>query len=514
MTTRRTILTGTAAATLAALLPAATRAAARDTLVRTSAGAWRGTVEDGLHVFRGVRYGQDTRTTRFQPPRAPLPARAIADATRFALSAPQAKAPNAVSEDCLFLNIWTPGPDARAKRPVLLYIHGGAYANGSVVDPQNDGRHLAAGGDAVVVTVNHRLNAFGYLYLARLSERFADSGNAGQLDLILALRWVRDNIAAFGGDPAQVMVFGQSGGGAKIATLMGTPAAAGLFRAAATMSGQQVTASGPQNATRRARAYLDQLKVSDPEALLDLPMERLLDALSAHDPIQTGGVYFGPVLDDRALLRHPFWPDAHPQSNGIPLILGNTHDETRGFFDSARAPLLGLDWSNLADRMGPELRVDILPETVVAAYRGWMPAASPADIFFAATTAGRSWRGQIEEAEARARAGVPAWVYQLDFPAPLAPAKGAFHTLDIALVFGTLDAPGSLTGTGPDARRVSAAMQAAFLAHARGHSPGWPAYTLDRRTTMLFDARSRPVEDPRRDQRLLFAKVPYIQPGS
>jgi len=366
----------------------------------------------------------------------------------------------------------------------------------------------------VVVTVNHRLNALGYLYLARLSDRFPDSGNAGQHDLLLALRWIRANIGAFGGDPARVMLFGQSGGGAKIATLMGTPAAAGLFRAAATMSGQQVTVSGPLHATARARAYLDHLKIAAPEALLDLPVERLVEGLAARDPIQPGGVYFGPVLDDRMLLRHPFWPDAHPQSHGIPLLLGNTHDETRGFFDPARAPLAGLDWANLPDRLGPELKVDLLPESVVAAYCGWLPAASPADIFFAATTAGRSWRGQIEEAEARARAGVPAWVYQLDFPAPLAPAKRAFHTLDIALVFGTLDAAGSLTGTGPDARRVSSAMQTAFLNHAYGRPPGWAPYRLDRRTTMLFDARSRPMDDPRRAERLLFAKVPYIQPGS
>ena len=511
MPTRRTVL----AAGLAGLAPhVPVMAAPRDSIVRTAAGGWRGVIDRHVHGFRGIRYGQDTRPARFQPPRAPLPDRDIADATRFAPSAPQASRIGATSEDCLFLNIWTPGPDARARRPVMVYIHGGAYSNGSVVDPQNDGRALAAAGDVVVVTVNHRLNALGYLYLARLSDRFLDSGNAGQLDLILALRWIRRNIAAFGGDPGRVMVFGQSGGGAKIATLMGTPAAAGLFRAAATMSGQQITASGPLNATRRAQAYCARIGVERPEALLDLPVERLIEGLAARDPIQPGSVYFGPVLDDRTLLRHPFWPDAHPQSHGVPLILGNTRDETRGFFDPARAPLAGLDWSNLADRLGPELKVDLLPETVIAAYRRWQPAASPADVFFAATTAGRSWRGQIEEAEARARAGVPAWVYQLDFAAPRAPAKGAFHTLDIPLVFGTLDAAGSLTGTGAAARAVSTAMQTAFVAHAHGRPPGWAPYRLDRRTTMLFDVPSRPVDDPRRDQRLLFARVPYIQPGS
>jgi para-nitrobenzyl esterase len=163
------------------------------------------------------------------------------------------------SEDCLFLNVWTPDIERPAKRPVMVYFHGGAYSTGSVTDPVNDGAKLAARGDVVVVTVNHRLNALGYLYLARLDPRFPDSGNAGQLDLILALMWVQRNIAAFGGDPGNVTLFGQSGGGAKIATLMAMPEAKGLFHKAITMSGQQVTASGPLNATKRAQAFLDKL---------------------------------------------------------------------------------------------------------------------------------------------------------------------------------------------------------------------------------------------------------------
>src|SRR5206468_5733904 len=191
---------------------------------------------------------------------------------------------------------------------------GGAYSTGSVVDPLNDGQHLAAFGDVVMVTVNHRLNAFGYLYLSRLDPRFSDSGNAGQLDLVLALQWIRDNIAKFGGDPSRILVFGQSGGGAKIATMMGMPAAAGLFHRATTMSGQQVTASGPLNATARAKAYLAALKASTGD-LLAMPTAKLVDALGATDPILGGGVYMGPVLDMKWLTRHPFWPDANPQSN-------------------------------------------------------------------------------------------------------------------------------------------------------------------------------------------------------
>ena len=495
-----------------AMTPSIVRAAsvAAFRIVETALGRVRGTIEDGLHVFRGIRYGQ---AERFRAPRSSPPSRDIVEAVAFGPSAPQrGDKYRPQSEDCLFLNIWTPEARAGDKRTVMVYFHGGAYSTGSVADPLNDGRHLAAR-DVVVVTVNHRLNALGYLYLARLDPRFPDSGNLGQLDLILALKWIRANIAAFGGDPDRVMVFGQSGGGAKIATLMGTPAAAGLFHRAATMSGQQVTASGPLNATARARAFLTALKAT-PGELLTMPVERLVEGLDATDPIMGGSIYFGPVLDMKWLTRHPFWPDAHPQSNHIPMILGNTRDETRGFFGPDHPKIVGLGWDNLAERMAPELKVDIHPEWVVREYRRLFPKHTPRQIFFAATTAGRSWRGQVEEAEARARAGAATWVYQLDFPSPVEPWRGAPHTHDIPLVFGTLDAPGSITGTGAEARAVSEAMMDAFVVFARSGEASWPQYRLPERATMIFDAPPHVANDPRREQRELFARVPYIQPGT
>nr|NUR37164.1 carboxylesterase/lipase family protein [Sphingomonas sp.] len=504
MITRRTFIAGAAA------FPTIVHAAsiARTRTVDTTLGRVRGSIEGSLQVFRGVRYGV---AERFRAPRAPKFARTVINALSFGPSAPQSGDKyRPQSEDCLFLNVWTPEARHGANLPVMIYFHGGAYSGGSVVDPLNDGRHLATKG-VVAVTVNHRLNALGYLYLARLDPRFPDSGNLGQLDLVLALQWIRDNIAAFGGDPKRVMVFGQSGGGAKIATLMGMPAAAGLFHRAATMSGQQVTASGPLHATERAKAYLARLKAT-PEALLTMPVQRLMEALDTTDPIMGGGVYFGPVLDMKWLTRHPFWPDANPQSNAIPMVLGNTHDETRAFI--GREKIAGLTWDNLAARMGPELRVDIKPEWVVSEYRRLFPAYSPEQVFCAATTAGRSWRGQIEEAEARARANAPTWVYQVDFASPVEPRLGAPHTMDIPLVFGTLDAPGSFAGTGAAARGVSDAMMRAFIALASTGDPGWPQYRLDRRATMIFDAPSRVENDPRREQRELFARVPYIQPGT
>jgi len=506
---RRAFLAAAAAVPLAG-------AGAADPIVPTTLGPVRGTRESGLSVFRGIRYGT---AERFQAPRPPALRRDVADARLFAPSCPQIGGRyRERSEDCLFLNVWTPEARPGGRRPVMVYIHGGAYSTGSVADPLNDGRHLAAR-DVVVVTVNHRLNAFGYLYLARLDPRFPDSGNAGQLDLVLALSWVRDNIAAFGGDPSRVLVFGQSGGGAKIATMMAMPAAVGLFQRAITMSGQQVTASGPLNATARARAFLSQLKAS-PADLLAMPAERLLEGLAATDPILGGGLYMGPVLDMKWLVRHPFWPDAPPQSHAIPMMLGNTRDETRAFIDPESEKVRTLAWDNLAARMAPELRVDIAPEWVVAQYRRHFPDWSPERIFYAATTAGRSWPGQVIEADARARAGAATWVYRVDFQSPTQPRRGAPHTMDIALSFGTLDAPGSFTGTGAGARAASAAVMSAFTGFARAGDPNgpgvprWPKYRLPGRDTMLFDVTSHAAADPRQWERELFARVPYIQPGS
>jgi para-nitrobenzyl esterase len=512
MISRRLFLAGTGA------LAASPAFAQGDPTVTTSLGPVRGLREGGLSVFRGIRYGA---AERFQAPKAPPPNRETIAATGFGPSARQrGDRYRPASEDCLYLNVWTPEARPGGKRPVMVYFHGGAYSTGSVADPLNDGRHLATSGDVVTVTVNHRLNAFGYLYLARLDPRFPDSGNAGQLDLILALQWIRRNIAAFGGDPGRILVFGQSGGGAKIATLMGMPAAKGLFHRAITMSGQQVTASGPLNATARARAYLEALKLKSPAELLALPAERLVEGLAATDPIIGGGVYLGPVLDMKWLTRHPFWPDSNPQSNAIPMMLGNTRDETRAFIDPDSEKVRTLEWDNLAERIAPELRVDIHPEWVVAQYRRRFPDWSPERLFYAATTAGRSWPGQVIEADARAEAGAPTWVYRVDFQSPTQPRRGAPHTMDIALAFGTLEAEGSYTGTGPEARALSRTMMSAFTAFARRGDPNgpgvpaWPGYRLPRRSTMVWDRKSAAVDDPRRWERELFARVPYIQPGT
>ncbi len=492
-------------------------------LARVRSGRLRGQREQGVNVFRGIPYGADTAPRRFQPALPEVAWRGVRDALDYGNAAPQTGKEGPGSEDCLYLNVWTPALRDGGKRPIVFYIHGGAYNNGSGSDPLYDGSALCRRGDVVVVTVNHRLNVFGYLYLAQLGDaRFADSGNVGQLDLVQALHWVRQHAAEFGGDAGNITVVGQSGGGAKIATLMAMPAARGLFQRAWTMSGQQVTAAGPRAATQRAQIAMQAVGAADADALRTLPMDALLAATRARDPsrVENSSLYVGPVLDGRSLPVHPFWPEAPAQSAGIPMVIGNTHDETRAFLGNDPANF-ALTWETLPAKLEKEQYVDLLPSVVIAEYRRLYPQYTPSEVFFAATTAGRSWRGAVEELEARARQGAPTWAYQLDWGSPLDGGKfGAFHTLDIPLVFDTTDRPGSRTGDSDEAARVAATMSEALIAFARhgdpnhGGLPRWQTYSLARRETMLFDATPQQANDPRGGERRLYQQAPFIQRGT
>ncbi len=479
--------------------------------VPTAAGRVRGVVRFGVNQFWGVPYAAPTAgANRFMPPAKVAPWSGVRDCFQVGNRSPQdpdgpisevfaLDRQEPMGEDCLNLNVFTPALGS-GNRPVMVWLHGGGFSGGSGNWLLYEGTNLARKEDVVMVSVTHRLNLFGFLYLADLGgEKWANASNAGMQDIVAALGWIKENIAAFGGDPGNVTVFGESGGGAKIATLMVMPAAKGLFHKAITMSGQQVTASGPLNATRRAEAFLDKLgKNVDPATA---PVEQLVTALAAIDPILGGSVYMGPVLDMKHLTRHPFWPDAAPQSLGVPMMLGNTVMETRAFYAPDGKQLAGLDFANLAARIAPEMRIDIHPEWVVAQFRARYPDAPPLELFHRIVTAARSWRGQVEEAEARARAGAPAFVYQLDF-------ESAKHTDDIGLSFGTTPDPTSAQ------QAMSDRVMDVFVRFARTGDPGWPTYDLAQRQTMIFDTGSRVESDPRRWERELFARVPYIQPGS
>lgn len=508
-----------AGAGAAMLLPSTGRATgSSDPIAATRYGRVRGRREQGVLVFKGIRYGADTAERRFQRALPPTPWRDIARATSYGAAAPQTRAHEPTSEDCLFLNIWTPALDG-ARRPVMVYLHGGAHAHGSGSDPLYDGGNLVRRGDVVVVTLNHRLAALGYAYLARLGGP-AESGNVGNLDIILALQWLRDNAAGFGGDPARIMLFGQSGGGAKVVTLMAMEEARPLFHSAATMSGQHVTAAGPIHATERARAWMAEAGAASFDDLRTLPVERLVAAMGMTDPLEgRGEISFTSTLDHQVLKRHPFFPDAPREAAAIPLIVGNTHDET-GLWIAETLKRDDTDWDNLPTRLEREIVKDVDPVWLVEQYRALYPDRSAGQILLAASTAARSWPGHLIQAEARARIGAPTWMYQLDFPSPEAGGiLGAFHTLDIGLVFDNTRLAEARTGNTVAARALAGQMADAFIRLARGGDPNggslpaWPHYDLENRATMIFDRNVRVEKDPRRAERELLSVAPYIKPG-
>ncbi len=547
---RRSVLMGSAAAALASASPRWLEAAASDeTLARTKAGPIRGRKEQGVFVYKGVPYGRDTAQTRFAAPEPPEPWHEVRECLTWGPRTIQpytppvpARAPSPApnpprpprepgyrmppdegheSEDCLNLNVWTPALRDGRKRPVMVYFHGGGYTYGTVNSVLYDGTRLAQRGDVVVVTVNARLNAFGFLYLAELGgPRFADSGMAGQLDLVLALKWIRANISEFGGDAGRVLVFGQSGGGGKCSTLMAMPPAEGLFHRVICMSGQLIAGTPAAVATERARAVLKALNLQpgDIDVLRTMPLQQLKEAARA------GGNY-GPVADGRSLPTGPFWPQAAAQSLDVPLMLGNTHDETRFLGGVPGVDLFSLAWEGVVPALkasGPFLR-EYVAEDLVADYRKWYPEYSPTDVYFQITTDLRVWR--TEQVAATMRAGNPrsarrTWVYQMNWISPAAHGRyKAPHTMDIPFAFDNVALAPGMVGSSPEeqarAQRMADAVSESYLAFARTgdpnnkHAPSWPAFNLKERPTMIFDDTVRVENDPRHNERELMQQAPY-----
>lgn len=482
----------------------------RTETVQTSNGPVRGYREDGLQLFKGLRYGAPpTGAARFKPPQRPQPWTGVADAVAYGAPAiqsglapgerrtsagdPPAPDEPASSEDCLFLNVWTPGLDT-AKRPVMVWLHGGGFANGSGGAAMYDGGNLARRGDVVTVTVNHRLNVFGYLHLGEVfGADYAQSGVAGMLDIVQALEWVRDNIAAFGGDPGAVTIFGESGGGWKVSLLMAMPAARGLFHRAIVQSGPGLTGKPVAEADITARALLKALKVETPEALAALPTEVI-----SKTSVDLGGEVmrlYTPVVDGTALPRDPFAPDASPLNADVPVLIGTNKDENTLFMIAH--PRFG-EFTDEDVTKQAKAAVGDRAGALVGALRDAYPDYSPTHLASAVGTAAGMWGGSITLAERKAaQKAAPVYMYMLAWETPV--SRGRLrcpHALEIPLVFDNVERARNFVGRGDEPQALAEQMAPAWLAFARTGDPGWPAYDPQSRTTRVFDVESKLVDDP------------------
>jgi len=505
--------------------------------VETQFGKVQGTRAGGVSAFLGIPFGGDTKASRFKPAPAPKAWTGLRECFAFGAMAPQGMihmsnrpgaaantdflrtvaailragtaAPGPESEDCLFLNVYTPQASAAQKRPVMVWLHGGAFAMGSGGNSGYDGSALCRRGDVVVVTINHRLNALGYLYLGALHDDFADSGNVGQLDIVQALNWVRDNIEAFGGDPRNVTIFGESGGGAKVSTLLAMPAAKGLFHKAIVQSGPAVTLVDKTDAEEIADRTLAALGVTkaDVHTLLTLDCKAIIEAASA---VRLPGAgltrrALAPVVDGRSLPAHPFEPSAPDVSRDIPLMIGTNKDEATLFF------MADPDFGKMtAEQVRQRFKADLGPKGDAAfeIYRARRPDDQPTYWGTALGTDLMFRNDSIRMAERKAaRRAAPAFMYRLDWEPPMLDGiLRSTHGLDIPLMF---DNPGTaprLVGTGPEPKKIAAVMAQAWVNFARTGDPSqdalaWPPYEETQRRTMIFDVNSRVVSDPDGDVR-------------
>ena len=504
-------------------------------VVHTASGSVQGLVEDGVLAFKGIRYGKaPIGKLRFMPPRPAESWTGVYDATDFGAPAMQLAGGATVdtstdaglqmhrvfttpselkimNEDCLYLNVWTPGADAK-KRPVMLWIHGGGFAYGSGAQPiyQCDG--LARFGDVVTVSVNHRLNVFGYLHLGDLmGPDYASSATVGMQDLVLALRWVRDNIEQFGGDPDNVMIMGQSGGGQKVCILLSMDSAKGLFHKASIQSGANPTVGRKERANEAAKKLLAELNIApgDIAALQALPAQTILAAAAKVGVGGAGGG--GPILDGVAITRDPFLPDAPDVSADVPILVGWCKDEWTIF--TAGEPWFGtLTEADLQTRVKP---MGEAGQKLLAAYRKAYPDYSPTYLWIQMIS-GRVMQGTEFVAAAKAAKGrAPAYVWFMTWETPA--EGGAFktpHTMEVPFALYSFDKVRTYVGEGPQPKHMADQIAGAWVAFARTGKPDhpgiphWPPFNAADRSVMEFNLTSRVVNDPLSEVRQILAQTP------
>jgi len=516
--------------------------------VTTPFGVLRGGKENRVVSFKGVPYAgpvDGDRRFRQAPPLQPWTGTRDAlqlgppswqpGKTYFGINEPTPQ------ENCLVLTVWTPAADAK-RRPVMFYSHGGGFVVGSSGAPFQDGSNLAREYDVVVVSSNHRLGLLGYLYLGEIAgDEYATSGNQGLLDIADALKWVNANIAAFGGDPENVMIFGESGGGAKTSCLYAMPGTRNFFNKASIESGPGIRMLEKETATETARMVLRHLGLEDREwrKLLSVPVEKLVEAQVAVGKPQglpgsrlgwsrgisglLGPGAFAPVVDGRILPNHPFDPAAPAVSKGKPLIVGTNRDETTFFFWERKATeIFELTFASLTERLQKEFGSDA--DAILTTYKQSRPDASPSDIYVAITTAGMFWVGALTLAKRKVeQEGAPVYsylfVHESDYIIPGTSHKfGAGHATEIPYKFNNIDVVKALGGggfIGANANSAAAAhnmseMWATFARTGRpaaAGQPSWPAFDLRTRATMEIDAHCTVVNDPYGQERKLWERL-------
>ncbi len=488
-------------------------------IVNTSYGPVKGIKENGIHAFKGIRYAAPPiGKLRFKPPVPLQPWNEPVTAYEFgnrAMQGPGFGGPDEnaqkADEDCLFLNIWTPETDSR-KRPVMVWLHGGGFSSGSGADTFCDGHNLSQKGDLVIVTVNHRLNVFGFLQLSDAwGPEYASSGQAGMLDIIMSLKWVKQNIIKFGGDPQNVTIFGESGGGRKVAMLMAMESAKGLFHKAIIQSGSGLDAPSRDKAVKLGQQLLKNLgiKEGDTGTLITADAQLIFDAQpkavrsAGNTPgqltVPTGG--FVPCVDGTALKRKPFIPDAPDTSADVPLLIGSNKDEESIFRAGAS------EYGTYTDNDFTDYVKTVLPEKadkLIPAIRSAFPEYSPTDLINIAASLKGYWIATIFQAERKSdQKKAPVYTYLMAWETRADNGRlRAHHALDVPLVFDNADKVRNMTGEGPEPQAMADIMSSAWISFAKTGNPGiirlpeWPEYKRETRSTMVFDTASQVINDP------------------